>query len=167
MTAPRAAWAARLAPDGRMRVGLAWSGNPAHSNDRARSAGTVAFAPLLAVPGCRFIAVQTQPGDPLPPEIETPELADFANTAGLMANLDLVISVDTAPAHLAGTLGLPVWVLLAAMPDWRWQLGRADSPWYPTARLYRQTRAGDWAGPVGRAAADLRSLVIPARPRIG
>ncbi len=150
-----AAWAERMAPDGRLRVGLAWAGNPAHGNDRARSVGLAALAPVLAVPNCRFVAVQPRPAGALPPEIETPGFSDFGDTSGLMAHLDLVISVDSAPAHLAGALGGPVWVLLAAMPDWRWQLGRADSPWYPSARLYRQAWAGDWGAPV---AADLARM---------
>jgi ADP-heptose:LPS heptosyltransferase len=111
--------------------------------------------------------VQTQATPALPEQIEAPDLADFADTAGLMANLDRVISVDTAPAHLAGVLGIPVWVLLAAMPDWRWQLGRADCPWYPSARLYRQAWAGDWTIPVAQSASDLRARAIPARPGIG
>ncbi|HEY0837598.1 MAG TPA: hypothetical protein VGE72_27030, partial [Azospirillum sp.] len=97
---------------------------------------------------------------PVPPSFTDlgGDLGDFADTAAAMAGLDLVISSCTAPAHLAGALGVPVWVLLAHAPDWRWLLDRADSPWYPTARLFRQHRAGDWTDVVGRVAAALREL---------
>jgi ADP-heptose:LPS heptosyltransferase len=87
-----------------------------------------------------------------------PELADFADTAAAISALDFVVSVDTAAAHLAGALGKPVWVLLPHVADWRWLLDRGDSPWYPTARLYRQDKPGDWRGPLERVAAGLRRL---------
>ena len=87
-----------------------------------------------------------------------PSLADFADTAALIANLDLVISVDTAIAHLAGALGKPVWIMLPFAPDWRWQLNREDSPWYPTARLFRQSAIGNWPGVVARVAAALTAF---------
>jgi ADP-heptose:LPS heptosyltransferase len=86
----------------------------------------------------------------------SPELTDFAETAGVVKNLDLVIGVDTAVVHLAGSLGKPAWAMLAFSPDWRWMLNRDDSPWYPTMRLYRQTRPGDWTNVISRVAADLR-----------
>ncbi len=85
------------------------------------------------------------------------ELTDFADTAGLIANLDLVITGDTSVAHLAGALGKPVWLLTAYVPDWRWLLTRADSPWYPSMRLLRQERAADWSAPMGRLKADLKT----------
>jgi ADP-heptose:LPS heptosyltransferase len=88
----------------------------------------------------------------------TAELGDFADTAALIEPLDLVISVDTAIAHLAGAMGKPVWLLLPYVPDWRWMLTRADSPWYPTMRLFRQATRGDWDEPVARIAAELKSL---------
>jgi ADP-heptose:LPS heptosyltransferase len=90
-----------------------------------------------------------------------PELIDLAETAAAIAQLDLVVAVDTAVAHLAGALGRPVWVLLPAVPDWRWLLGREDSPWYPTMRLFRQRRAGDWDDVVARVAAALAALARP------
>jgi ADP-heptose:LPS heptosyltransferase len=83
----------------------------------------------------------------------------FADTAAAMAALDLIVTVDTAPAHLAGALGKPVWILHHAVPEWRWLVGRSDSPWYPSARLYRQTRPGDWTDVIERVAADLRAMV--------
>ena len=92
----------------------------------------------------------------------TPWLTDYAETAALIANLDLVVTVDTSVAHLAGALGKPVWILLPHAPDWRWQLGRDDSPWYRSARLFRQATAGDWFGPLNRVAAELAVAFPPA-----
>ena len=86
------------------------------------------------------------------------ELGDFSDTAALMSQLDLVISVDTSVAHLAGALGKPVWILVTHVPDWRWLLERDDSPWYPTARLFRQPRIGDWESVVGRVGRELTQL---------
>ncbi|CAO3378200.1 tetratricopeptide repeat protein [Azospirillum argentinense] len=161
-----AAWTERLAgpdqPDG-LRVGLVWAGNPQFAGDRERSPGLAALAPLLAVPGCRVFGLQLGPGHDeltgraMPPSFTdlAPEIRDFADTAAIMASLDLVVSSCTAPAHLAGALGVPVWVLLSHAPDWRWLLDRADSPWYPTARLFRQPRPGDWAAVAAEAAAAL------------
>ncbi len=149
-----AAWDAAL-PAG-FRVGIAWAGNPAQPNDRRRSMAGAALAPLLATPGATFVNLQigpraTEAGLPDP----TPRLPDLAETAALIATLDLVVTVDTAIAHLAGALGRPVWVMLAHVPDWRWLLDRNDSPWYASARLFRQDRAGDWGGTVRRVAAAL------------
>jgi len=159
-----ARWRERLGPGG-PRVGITWSGNAAHVNDRNRSIPLQAFR-SLAVEGCRFYALQTEvrPGDrgaltEWPGLVDLgPELRDFADTAALMEALDLVITVDTSVAHLAGALGQPVWILLPNLPDWRWMLDRTDSPWYPTARLYRQETAGDWSVPVERVRADLAGL---------
>ena len=88
----------------------------------------------------------------------TGDIHDFADTAALIAELDLVISVDTAVAHLAGAMGKPVWLLLPLVPDFRWLLNRSDTPWYPTMRLFRQTRDGDWQEPIARIAQELRQL---------
>lgn len=140
-----AAWNAVL-PAG-PRVGVAWAGNPLHSNDRRRSVPPSIFAPLLETPGIRFINLQIgSPARALPGLADlTPLLGDYAETAALVANLDLVVCVDTSVAHLAGALGKPAWVLLPHAPDWRWLLGRPDSPWYDSVRLFRQPVAGDWA----------------------
>ena len=148
-----AAWRGRLLAGDGLKIGLVWAGNPHFAGDRERSPGLAALAPLLEVPGCRFFGLQLGPGHDelarraLPPSFTdlAPEIRDFADTAAIMASLDLVVSSCTAPAHLAGALGVPLWVLLSHAPDWRWLLDRADSPWYPTARLFRQPRPGDWA----------------------
>ncbi len=146
-------------PGGAIRVGLAWSGNPAHLLDSQRSIPLAMLGPLLDLPGCAFHAIQTQipPRDrPLPAALQWTgaTFSDFADTADFIAGLDLVITVDTSLAHLAGTLGVPVWVLLAANADYRWMEGREDSPWYPSARLWRQGADG-WAGVIERVRAAL------------
>ncbi len=160
------------------RVGVVWGGSPGHGNDRNRSLPLAALAPLAAIPGVRLVSLQKGPpadqlADP-PAGMEILDLAalsgpgpgpgnapgsgleDFADTAAAMANLDLVITVDTSVAHLAGALGRPVWVLLPFAPDWRWLLGRDDSPWYPTMRLFRQPAPGHWAPVLERVAERLR-----------
>jgi tetratricopeptide (TPR) repeat protein len=155
-------WRARMAAIERPRIGLVWAGNPHHSNDHARSIGLEALLPLMRSARGRFVSLQRdlRDGDAeimrAEPAIIHPghELASFGDTAAVISMLDLVITVDTAVAHLAGALGKRLWLLLASNPDWRWQLNRSDSPWYPTARLFRQPRAQDWEsviGEVGRA----------------
>lgn len=159
----RAVWRARLAGSG-PAVGIVWAGNPAFSGDARRSPGLEALRPLLRMPGVRFFGLQVGPGREslraagLPDGVTDlgTELGDFADTAAVMANLDLVITSCTASAHLAGALARPVWILLPDVPDWRWLMGRMDSPWYPTARLFRQPRPGDWAAVVDRVAEALR-----------
>jgi hypothetical protein len=131
-----------------------------------RSLPLARLAPLSQVPGVRLISLQTGPAarevHDLPKGFEvsawTEELEDFADTAALMANLDLIVTIDTAAAHLAGALAKPVWVMLRHPPDWRWMLHREDSPWYPTMRLFRQERRGDWTAPIGRIAQALHAL---------
>jgi len=158
-------WAERLDATG-LRVGLVWSGNPAHSRDRLRSIQLQQLREVLAVPGVHFYALQKGPGlrqlPELPgflqPVVLDAELKDFGDTAAAIANLDLVIAVDTAVAHLAGALGKPVWILVAKSADWRWLRDRTDSPWYPTAKLFRQQVLGDWSGVVEQLRADLEAL---------
>ncbi len=154
---------------GNLRVGLVWAGSPVHRNDRNRSIPARLFAPLLEVPGVDFCSLQVGPAGAQLSELDpaggriadpTPHLADFAHTAGLVDGLDLVITVDTAVAHLAGGLGRPVWVLLPFAPDWRWMLERTDSPWYPSMRLFRQKSPGDWA-PVLEDLADCLAAFRP------
>lgn len=152
-----AKWAARIGDHG-FRVGISWQGNSQYSADRFRSIPLARFAPLARVPGVRLISVQALWGmeqlDTLPAGMTVETLGEelvanpdgFREMAAVMANLDLMIVSDSAPAHLAGALGRPVWVALAKQPDWRWLIDRTDSPWYPTMRLFRQKTAGDWAG---------------------
>jgi hypothetical protein len=148
----------------RLRVGLAWQGNPRFENDSDRSlASPAVLAPLFGIEGVRFFSLQKDaaPWDPgLPITDLAPHSADFDDTAALIANLDLVIAVDTAVAHLAGALGKPVWVLLPDYrTDWRWLQERDDSPWYPgVMRLFRQPAAGDWDSVAHALAAALRQL---------
>jgi Flp pilus assembly protein TadD len=150
-------WGKKLGPTGRwLRVGLAWAGNPANPSDWRRSIQPQQLFPLTKLNYVTLYSLQKgrAASHALPPEMKlidfTPELADFADTAALIENLDLVIAVDTAVAHLAGALGKPVWVLLPYNPDWRWMLEREDSPWYPTMRLFRQRNCGHWAGVIER-----------------
>ncbi|MGA2442359.1 MAG: tetratricopeptide repeat protein [Tepidisphaeraceae bacterium] len=159
-------WRSRLMPLGnRKKVGLVWAGNPNHSNDHNRSIPPSAFAPLAEISGVSFISLQKNDApNPLPPpgfELidHTAEIFDYADTAGLIANLDLVIAADTSVAHLAGALAKPVWTLLPFHPDLRWMLDRSDSPWYPTMRLFRQPRPGDWQTPIRQIADALGDFV--------
>jgi hypothetical protein len=161
-----ARWQERLAGLRGLRVGLVWAGNPRHQNDRNRSIAPERLAPLLRVQGVSWASLQLgtpagalQGHAPRGTVLDlTAELTDLAETAAAIMRLDLVVTVDTAVAHLAGALGRPVWVLLPALPDWRWLLRREDSPWYPTMRLFRQVRVGDWDGVVMRVAAALEML---------
>jgi hypothetical protein len=144
-------------------VGIVWAGNPAHRNDARRSMSASYLSSLTAGDGVRWIGVQKgERGDarlqvPRGVRIEDagPGLHDLSETAALVMNLDLVITVDTAVAHLAGALGRPVWVLVAYAPDWRWLLEGEGTRWYPTARLYRQPSPGDWDAVIAKVAADL------------
>lgn len=158
----RESWKARLTGDSaKLKVGLVWAGNPSHRNNLNRSIERSLLAPLADVPGVRLFSLQKGSEDrgANPVLVDyTGELRDFSDTAGLIENLDLVISVDTATAHLAGAMGKRVWLLLPFAPDWRWMLDRPDSPWYPTMRLFRQDRPGDWAGVIRRVAAELAFL---------
>jgi tetratricopeptide (TPR) repeat protein len=148
------------------KVGIAWAGNPVHGNDRDRSIAMQALAPLALVPGIRFFSLQKgeasrQAQLPLGDATVidwTNDLTDFADTAALVQNLDLVISIDSAVAHLAGALAAKTWVLVQYVPDWRWLLNRTDSPWYPTMRLFRQSIKGSWNEPIAQMAEGLRDL---------
>jgi tetratricopeptide (TPR) repeat protein len=158
-----ARWRARLDPARRPRVGLVWSGKPSHRNDHNRSIPLALLAPVLARSGLQFVSLQKEYRASDHGELDRhpallrldEELADFADTAAVIGALDLVIAVDTAVAHLAGAMGKPLWLLLPAIGDWRWLKERTDSPWYPTARLFRQPRIGDWASVITRIAQEL------------
>jgi tetratricopeptide (TPR) repeat protein len=146
-------WADRLHHLRGLRIGIAWQGNVDHYRDGHRSFPLGHFAAVAGCPGARLVSLQKgtgaeQLGDPgiaFPVADFTADLASFLDSGAVMLNLDLVITADTAVAHLAGALGVPVWVALPLAPDWRWMLDRSDSPWYPTMRLFRQRIAGDWA----------------------
>jgi tetratricopeptide (TPR) repeat protein len=165
------AWETRLEPHDRLRIGLTWSGNPKHKDDHNRSLALRALAPLVDC-DATFVSLQK---DPRPEDAallrERPDiidlsgdLTDFAATAALMACLDLVITVDTSVAHLAGALARPTWILLPYTPDYRWLLDRNDSPWYPSARLFRQDASRDYAGVIERIRCELQAK-LAARSR--
>jgi hypothetical protein len=166
-------WSSKLAHDRAWRVGLAWAGRRTHSYDRARSLSLEHLKGLLAVPGVSFYSLHHELGEQdaqraaAAPNLAHfgEELAGFDSAAGLIAQLDLVISVDTSLAHLAGALGRPLWLLLAYTPDWRWLLDRDDSPWYPSARLFRQRWRGDWHDALTRVADELRGMTAAPPPR--
>jgi hypothetical protein len=158
-----AAWAPRLASD-RLRVGVVWAGNPDHQHDARRSTALGTLLPLGNVPGVQFYSLQKGPASerPRPAGFSLvdlgPDLHDFADTAAVLMHLDLVITVDTSVAHLAGALGRPVWLMLSHAHDWRWIAGWDHSPWYPTMRIFRQQVANDWSDVVHRIAAELERL---------
>lgn len=159
-------WRARLGAAPGLNIGLAWRGNPNNSQDRRRSIAADSIARLCGIPGISWVSLQA---DARPDELETlsrhgairdfgPWLKDWSETAALVSCLDLVLSVDTAVAHLAGALGKPSWVLLSFVAHWCWLAERSDSPWYPSARLFRQTNRGDWDGVLSRVAEELGRL---------
>jgi tetratricopeptide (TPR) repeat protein len=160
-------WRARLGERNGLRVGLAWSGSAALANDRNR---TIALAQLGAIrpQGATLVSLQKEVREIDRAALESgpplahfgDELADFRDTAALVSLMDVVVTVDTAVAHLAGAMGKPVWILLPFSPDWRWLLARDDSPWYPSARLFRQTRSGEWGPVIERVALELGNSAV-------
>ena len=161
-------WHTRLGPKRRMRIGVAWSGNPKHPDDARRTIPLAKFARLLQPhPGREFHVLQDSIRDSdLSALAELPHifdhsrtLRDFNDTAALITLMDVVVTVDTALGHVAGALGWPVWLLLAFIPDWRWMLGRDDSPWYPTAWLFRQPRRDDWDSVLEEVARQLDDML--------
>jgi glycosyl transferase family 9 (putative heptosyltransferase)/tetratricopeptide repeat protein len=161
----------RLGAHDRLRVGLVWSGNPKHKNDANRSIPLQMLSPILDLEAA-FVSLQkdAKVGDKnyLATHSEivdlSADLGDFAETAALVSCLDLVISVDTSVAHLAGALGRRTWVLLPYIPDYRWLLDRDDSPWYPTMRLFRQKQAGDYAAVICRLRKELATVIAGFTP---
>jgi tetratricopeptide (TPR) repeat protein len=162
-------WQERINSDPlNFKIGLVWSGNPEHLNDRNRSCSFETLSPLFQIQKVQIFSLQKGEGSEEAKHCAgnwglvdfTDRIHNFSDTAALIENLDLVISVDTAVAHLAGALGKRVWLLLPFSPDWRWLLGRDDSPWYPTMGLYRQTEPGNWREVIQRVVADLKPSVI-------
>ncbi len=147
-------------------MGLSWAGNPAFRGDRNRSIPFEQLAPLGGIRGVTFFSLQkgdaSQQANHPPPGMKLidlgPQLTDFADTAAVMSLMDLVITIDSSAAHLAGALARPVWLLLHFVPEWRWLLNRDDSPWYPTMRLFRQKSPGDWPEVIQRVAQALVAL---------
>jgi hypothetical protein len=163
-----AQWRARIGTHG-LKVGLCWQGNPKGRIDEGRSIPLQKYLPLASVPGVRLISLQRSHGleqlEHLPAGMTVETLGDFdtggdafIDTAAIMTTLDLVITSDTAIPHLAGALGVPAWVALKHVPDWRWMLERDDSPWYRSLKLFRQPKPGDWDSVVAAMADSLRGL---------
>jgi tetratricopeptide (TPR) repeat protein len=158
-----AKWHLRLAESRTLRVGIAWAGSPGHTNDHNRSIALSRFAALFSTPHVEFVSIQRELCGADAAALRRysnvmhigSELGDFADTAAVISLLDVVVSVDTSLAHLAGAMGKPVWILLPFSPDFRWLLERDDSPWYPTARLFRQPQIGDWESVIERVCSAL------------
>jgi tetratricopeptide (TPR) repeat protein len=160
-----AAWQPRLPDNGRVRVGVCWAGNPDFGNDRNRSISLESFAALFGVPGIDFVSLQK---DVSPAQVALldqhgvlrlgEQFGDFADTAAVVAMLDVVIAVDTSVVHLAGAMGKVTALLIPFSPDWRWLLNRSDSPWYPTLRIFRQPAIGDWESPLARLRSELEDI---------
>ncbi|MBV9120806.1 MAG: tetratricopeptide repeat protein [Chloroflexi bacterium] len=159
------AWRSPMAGDG-LKAGIVWSGNP-DARAWQRSVSLADLEPLLEISGVQWFSLQKGAAASQLAELRSglsvvdlgAGITDFADTAAIVSQLDLVVSIDTSVAHLAGALGKPLWLLLTWNPDWRWLLDRDDSPWYPTARLFRQASPGDWRGVVERLGAELVELV--------
>lgn len=159
-------WRPRLPASSGPRIGLVWAGNPKLANDLQRSLSLELILPIVSSSGAEFFSLQKDLREGDREVLQTnarihavgPDLGTFADTAAVVSMLDLVISVDTSVAHLAGAMGKPIWLLLPYIREWRWLLERDDSPWYPTARLFRQSRDGDWYGVLERVARDISRL---------
>ena len=165
-------WKQRLGPrlPGEVRVGIAWQGNPKHVRDRYRSIPLASLVPLASVPGIRLISFQKNLGTeqiaPLQDRMKIdcfeqgprPDVDSFQDSAALMSLMDVVVTIDSAPVHLAGAVGVPAWLLCPVNPEWRWLVGRDDSPWYPSVRIFRQTRRNQWDDVVARMVRELTLL---------
>jgi tetratricopeptide (TPR) repeat protein len=171
-------WRGKIHRSGMLTVGLNWQGDPTseHTEFRGRSFSLAALAPLAEIPGVQFVSLQKGFGAEqlaqclfrdrfVSCQDEISDAWDFVDTAAIVAQCDLVITSDTSIAHLAGGLGRPTWILLKKIPDWRWGLTGEDPPWYPSARLFRQSQAGDWPEVIGRVQAELRKLVSIGQPQ--
>lgn len=163
-------WRERLGPCKGRRIGIAWAGRPEHGNDHQRSLPKDALASLLALPGIEWVSLQLGPrrdefAELAPDALDlSDELKDFADTAAVITQLDGVVAVDTAIVHLAGSMGVPVWLMLPFASDWRWSDADDQAAWYPNVRLFRQERRGDWAGVVSRIAAAVSGNPVEETP---
>jgi hypothetical protein len=169
-------WRHRLNGEKPLKVGIVWAGNPRHSHDEQRSIPSSLLLPALVMTNVHLYSLQKEPR---PSDYEVVNrfadcvtdlsslLGDFSETAAAIMALDLIITVDTSVAHLAGALGRPVWTMLPFALDWRWMLEREDSPWYPTMRLFRQPRSDDWCSVIARVQIELTKLAATfcERPR--
>jgi len=166
-----------LAPLGsnRLRIGIVWAGGTVFELDNLRSLSLDHFLPLMEIPGISLVSLQYGTRSQDLPDLGvqglifdmSPHLQNFSDTAAAIKHLDLIISCDTSVAHLAGALDKPVWILLRYCPDWRWMIGREDSPWYPSARLFRQERAEDWTAPMRRIVKALHQMIAePPRQEV-
>jgi hypothetical protein len=167
-------WGDRIgAGHGALRVGLVWAGNPRHESDHQRSVSFDLFSALSCLTGVEFFSLQK--GNAATEAANSPagmrlidlsgEFDDFADTAALIANLDMIVSVDTAVAHLAGAIGKPVWTLLPFFSEWRWMLDRDDSPWYPAMRLFRQPHDGGWEETIAMLVEEMRKIAADSADR--
>ena len=162
----RSVWSARLPPKTKPRIGVVWSGSTAHKNDHYRSMELQQFLPIFSA-DADWICLQKEIREKDFAVLRQfgriaffgDDLRDFSDTAALLDLMDLVITIDTSVAHLAGAMGKPVWILLPYNPDWRWLLDRNDSPWYPSARLFRQQQIGNWATVTDQVKNELRSAI--------
>jgi hypothetical protein len=165
-------WRRELAALAGFKIGIAWQGSRAHKRDRFRSVPVETFALLAAIDGIHLVSLQKGPGTEQLGRVSDnwkvfdagSQVEDWADTAALLKNLDLVVAVDTAIVHLAGALAIPVWVALPFSADWRWLLGREDSPWYPSMRLFRQAERGNWTDVFARIAAAAATLLGSNKP---
>ncbi len=166
-----AAWSQGM--ESGFKVGIVWQGSPSHKRDRQRSVPLASFAPLAAVPGVRLYSLQVGAGTeqlskcPFSITLLGERFKDFGDTAAALRAMDLIVAVDTSVSHLAGGMGVPVWVALAFSPDWRWMFDREDSPWYPTMRLFRQRTPDNWNDVFERIATELKNALQVGRARIG
>ena len=160
-------WKNRFKEDKKFKVGITWGGNPEHPNDHHRSFKLLQYVPLLETPGVSFYSFQkgerAQELNELLRDYGitdlNQDLCDFQDTAGALKAMDLIISADTAMVHISGAVGQQCWSLIPMRPDWRWMLDRDDSPWYPTMRLFRQTKMCDWDSVILRVRDELQKLV--------
>jgi hypothetical protein len=161
-------WGKELQSLAGFKIGIVWQANPLFGDDRFRSIPLETFGQLAQIPGVNLVSLQKGPGTEQLPAFQkrfpildlNHRLHTFNDTAAVMMNLNLIIGCCTSVPHLAGALGLPVWTVLQLNSDWRWLIGREDSPWYPTMRLFRQKKFGDWEEVIKRIAVEVRNLLV-------